>query len=489
MVSASWIRARSRGKQPCGEVRGPDEPLGRLSRSWPRTFLRATLSVALALAVGSDARAQSSGTKGFVVRADDDSVQGADGFRAQNKYALIVGIDEYDNKAQGISTLRFAVRDAASVYETLIDPNKGAFRRENVILLTTQSGEKPTDSNIGRALSKLGKLATTEDLVLIYFSGHGYEERGRSYLLPQNADLEALDYTALERDTFIRQIDNLLAEKVIVILDACHAGGISRGGKGVGKDAALSEKYYEQFAASQGRALIASCGGGEFSWEDEELGHGVFTGSLVRALSGEADSQPQDGLVSLNEVRRFLEADVTRWAKQRGKTQTPQVNLESYRGDIPIALNSAHLRQQSRIRDERRQLAERLKIGLVKVEGVDPTALGEAMKLLGRIAQGRTPSPAEEQNLLFLQKLVDGSIDAAMYETALAGIAKQESDIPESIRRSLDKLPEDLREVFRLRTVEGLSETEIATRLDISKSEVIELLDRARETLRAERGR
>lgn len=452
-----------------------------------RVALRAAaLCVVASLGVNSTAAAQSTGEKGFAVRADVDPIQGAHDFRAQHKYALIVGIDQYDNKAQGISTLRFAVRDAAAVYETLIDPNKGAFAKENVIFLTNESSEKPTDSNIGRALSKLTKLATPEDLVLIYFSGHGYEDRGRSYLLPQNADLEALDYTALERDTFIRQIDNLLAEKVIVIVDACHAGGISRGGKGVGKDAALSDKYYEQFAASQGRALIASCGGGEFSWEDEDLEHGVFTGSLVRALSGEADSQPQDGLVSLHEVRRFLETDVTKWAKQRGKSQTPQVNLESYRGDIPIALNSAHLRQQSQMRDERRLLAERLKIGLVKVDGLDPTALGEAMKLLGRISQGRTPSPAEEQNLQFLQKLVDGSIDAAMYNTALAGIAKQDADLPESVRRSLEKLPEDQREVFRLRTVDGLSESEIAERLNISKGEVVNLLERARDTLRGQ---
>jgi len=427
--------------------------------------------------------------KGFRVTADADPIEDARQFEALEKYALVVGIDEYDNKAEGISTLRYAVRDAKAVYETLVDPTKGAFRPENVYLLTTATGEKPTDSNIGRALSKLAKQAAEDDLVLIYFSGHGYEDRGRSYLLPQNADLDALDYTALERDTFIRQIDNLAARKVIVILDACHAGGISRGGKGAGKDAALSEKYYEEFAASQGRALIASCAGGEFSWEDEDLGHGVFTESLVRALSGEADVQPKDGLVSLFELKGFLESDVTTWAKQRGKSQTPQVNLESYRGDIPIALNSEYLAGQERLRQERRELAERLKLGLVKVEGLDPAALGDAMRLLGRIAQGKTPSSSEEQRLQFLGKLVDGSIDAAMYEVAVQGIAKEDENLPESVRRALESLPEDQREVFRLRTVEGLSEAEIADRLALSTAAVADLLERARETLRRERGK
>jgi RNA polymerase sigma factor (sigma-70 family) len=276
---------------------------------------------------------------------------------------------------------------------------------------------------------------------------------------------------------------------VIVILDACHAGGISRGGKGAGKDAALTDRYYEEFTASEGRALIASCAGGEFSWEDEDLGHGVFTGSLVRALSGEADAQPADGLVSLFELRRFLEEDVTTWAKQRGKSQTPQVNLESYRGDIPIALNSEFLGEQARLREERRALAERLKLGLVQVEGLTPTALGEAMKLLGRIAQGRTPSPSEARRIQFMEKLVDGSIDAAMYETALAGIANEDAEIPDSVRRMLETLPDDQREAFRLRTVDGLSEAEIADRLGVSRAEVADMLERARETLRKERGR
>src|SRR5258706_16357854 len=144
------------------------------------------------------------------------------------------------------------------------------------------------------ALNQLIARTGTVDLVMVFFSRHGYEDEGRAYLLPSNADLAALDYSAIERDAFVRQVDRIPAKKVVVVLDACHSGGVSRGGKGVGKDLALTEKYYDSFTGSQGRAFIASCGGGELSWEDEAARHGVFTSSLVGALSGAADQQPPD---------------------------------------------------------------------------------------------------------------------------------------------------------------------------------------------------
>ena len=286
-----------------------------------------------------------------------------EGYRTVRKYALIVGINEYESK--DIPALRFAVRDAAALHKVITDPRSGDFRDEFVVLLTDSSGTPPTAANIGRSLTRLRAQARENDLVLVFFSGHGYEEGGRAYLLPTDADLEALDYTAIERDAFVRQIDSIVAKKVVVVLDACHAGGISRGGKGVGEDAALSGRYYDQFSTSQGRAFIASCSGGQLSWEDEKSGHGVFTESLVRGLAGEADSTPEDGLVTLFELRRFLEQDVSGWARRNGKEQQPQVNLESAYGDMPLALNSDYLDDRAQWLAERQRDAGELKMGLV----------------------------------------------------------------------------------------------------------------------------
>jgi hypothetical protein len=375
----------------------------------------AALTPALALA-------QAEREKGLQLILADSTQKQLSGFTALAKYALVIGINEYDNKAQGISSLRYAVGDARAVYQALVDPRRGGFRSENATLLTDDSPEKPTNIAIGKALNRLVTSTREGDLVLVFFSGHGYEEQGRAYLLPANADLEALDQSAIERDAFVRQIDRLAAKKVIVVLDACHSGGVNRGGKGVGKDAALSTRYYENFAGSQGRAFIASSGGGELSWEDDDKGHGVFTSALVDALSGKADRQPRDGVISLNELRGYVETEVSDWAERRGKSQHPQVSLESAFGDIPLALDYSYLESQSKDLAERRDLVSRLKSGLTTIEGLQPGELAQAVAVLDRYGQGATISEPEGQHIEFVRKLVDGSIDLKMYRTGVAKV-------------------------------------------------------------------
>jgi hypothetical protein len=361
--------------------------------------------------------------KGLQLLLADSTLQRSRDYEAIGKYALVVGVNEYANKAQGISSLRFAVGDAEAVYQSITDPRSGGFKPENVTLLTDKTTDKPTSTNIGKALNRLITATRDSDLVIIYFSGHGYEEEGRAYLLPANADLEALDYSAIERDAFVRQIDKIPAKKVIVVLDACHSGGVNRGGKGVGKDAALSQKYYEKFQGAQGRAFIASSSGGELSWEDEQGGHGVFTQALARALAGAADTEPRDGIVTLQEVRKYLETQVTDWAGRRGKEQHPQIDLESARGDIPLAINYSFFEEQSHDLTSRREEADKLNTSLSRMQGLEPAEVASALEIVSRFGRGEVLAPEDGQQLDFMRRLADGSITVEMYR---AGIPHRE---------------------------------------------------------------
>jgi hypothetical protein len=353
----------------------------------------------------------------YVAQASDSSLQD---FGTLRKHALVVGINEYENHPQGISNLRFAVRDARAIYDALVDPQRGGFRREDAEILCDDCEEKPTSTAIGKAISKLVARAEEGDLVVIFFSGHGLEEGGRAYLLPRNADLDALDYTALERDTFIRQVDRMRAKKIVVVLDACHSGGVTRGGKSAGKDAALTGQYYEQFAKAQGRAFIASCSGGELSWEDENAQQGVFTGALVRGLSGRADKGPEDGLVSLIELQRYVESEVTDWARRLGKSQRPQATLESSFGDIPLAFNQAYLMDLSERREARAREARDLRAQIVQTKGLTAKEIAQAVALTDRYGQGDSLTSREEQDLDFVRKFAAGAIDLRMYRAGMS---------------------------------------------------------------------
>lgn len=400
----------------------------RISRPIP--ILAGTLQILAFTAIPFEQAVAAKESKGLLVTQAPIEISAAN-FGRLKKHALIIGINAYENRAQGIPSLRYAVRDAKAMYAALTDSRRGGFSPDNVQLLCDDGPIHPTSSNIGRALTRLAARAGETDLVFVFFSGHGLEEEGRAYLLPSNADLDALDYTALERDAFIRQIDKLRAKKVVVVLDACHSGGVSRGGKAAGREALLTPKYYDQFASARGRAFIASCSGGELSWEDEESRQGVFTGALVKGISGAADRAPADGVVSLFELRGYIEEEVEEWARKKGKSQHPQVNLESTFGDIPLALNRQFLDLATRALQAMEAEARSLRSQVVEIPELAPEEVAHALTLSDKLGKGAPLTRDDDRELEFLRKLVVGAIDTKMYR---AGVSRP--NLPVAVQES-----------------------------------------------------
>ncbi len=81
-----------------------------------------------------------------------------------NSYALIIGIDKYDN----VSNLDYAVEDAKSIEKMLID--KFQFSNDKITLLLNKDA---TYRKIKKSLSKVTRQAGDNDRILIFFSGHG----------------------------------------------------------------------------------------------------------------------------------------------------------------------------------------------------------------------------------------------------------------------------------------------------------------------------
>jgi len=61
---------------------------------------------------------------------DAPSAEVAVGPGAARKFAVVVGINEYDNTRQGIPHLRYAVADAHGLHDALVDPARGGSRRK-----------------------------------------------------------------------------------------------------------------------------------------------------------------------------------------------------------------------------------------------------------------------------------------------------------------------------------------------------------------------
>jgi hypothetical protein len=160
---------------------------------------------------------------------------------------------------------------ARDLYQELVS----VWDKDHIKLLLN---EKATKADIYYAIKWLADNAASDDTVLFYFCGHG----APGYLCLYNMLL-----SDTELDSWLDKLDS---EKIIVVLDTCHAGSFSRE---LGED---------------GRVVLMGCRPHESSFEDPELKHGVFTHYILQAISSfEAADTDGDYELSAEEIFSYAE--------------------------------------------------------------------------------------------------------------------------------------------------------------------------------------
>ncbi|MEM9156314.1 MAG: caspase family protein [Cyanobacteria bacterium P01_F01_bin.33] len=84
------------------------------------------------------------------------------------KLALLIGVSEYES---GFNSLPAAVRDVEALQRVLLDPEMGAFDEVKPLL-------NPDRQTMEDEIYALFSRCSKEDLVLVFFSGHGVKDRG-----------------------------------------------------------------------------------------------------------------------------------------------------------------------------------------------------------------------------------------------------------------------------------------------------------------------
>jgi len=242
---------------------------------------------------------------GFAVTADDIY---------DNSYALIIGIDKYEN----VQPLNYAVKDAETIQDILV--NTFDFPKDNVRLL---KNEEATLLNIKNSLAEISSSAGENDRVLIYFAGHGdtYDlpEGGEmGYLLPIDGKKDNLFATSIPMNN-IKSISSMSNSKhMLFLIDACYGGLLTIGSRGINP---TTPNYIDKITKDKGRQIITAGGRGEQVIEKSEWGHSAFTLNLKRGLKeGNADMDA-DGYITANELGLFLNKKVT---IDSDNQQTPQ---------------------------------------------------------------------------------------------------------------------------------------------------------------------
>ena len=244
--------------------------------------------------------------------------------RIAERWAVVIGIGDY--RADDITDLRFAGKDAQAMYDFLKSPSAG-FQEDHILFL---KDDKATGAAMREAMFVFLQKADYDDLVLIYFAGHGAPDPTRPdnlYLLPHDADTKALAATGFpmwDVKTALRR--QIKAERVIVVADACHSGGTKDG-----ETNPINGSFGDLFTPSR-RVILTAADDNELSYEDAKWGggHGAFTYNFIEGLKGAADAD-KNGIVTFLEAADYVTAKVKTETNGR---QTPQ---RGGLGDVPLA--------------------------------------------------------------------------------------------------------------------------------------------------------
>jgi Caspase domain len=253
----------------------------------------------------------------------------------RNVWAVIVGINDYPK----LPRLKYAISDAAEFHRLLLEKNR--IPAENIFLLLN---EQATLSNLRSVLgTHLRASAAKNDMVIIFFAGHGATERDalsvdgdglEKYLLTWEADAKDLYSTAIPMREIAYIFARIQSERLVFIADACYSG--ASGGRTVsstGMRAGIADTFLDRIAAGRGKIIITASAANEVSVEKDELQHGVFTYYLLEGLEGAADTD-RDGTVTVDEVYRYVSEKVP---QATGQEQHP-VKKGSVEGNLVLSI-------------------------------------------------------------------------------------------------------------------------------------------------------
>jgi WD40 repeat protein len=253
------------------------------------------------------AQADSGGSKGLSDPVDvvgRSNTAAGDPRVSRTLYVLAIGINDYPDKRLKLDS---AAPDAKSLEEAFRAKSRRLFKDVKSKLIIDRQA---TRANILEGLRWLTTNAKANDVVVVFYAGHGdCKIEGQFYLVPVDANLRNLSGTGVSGEALKRSLAELPSATMLV-LDACYAGSFDAKNKKKRKTRALpdsSDALVRDLAYDAG--LVVMCGASKEEEAIEEKGKGFFTQAFVEGLSGKGDLD-KDGLVEVDELQVYVKRRV-----------------------------------------------------------------------------------------------------------------------------------------------------------------------------------
>ena len=279
-------------------------------------------------------------SRGLIVNEDKTKESTA----PPNLYAVMVGVSDY--KGDELD-LRYAAKDATDISAAISNAAKKLLNtdgKEHVFMYNLTTAKEhyllPEKNSIKKVLEEIGKKATANDILIIFFAGHGVmtgeEDKKQFYFL--SADASSLSTTDAVKDVGISTTElvewmkpqNIKAQKRILIFDACNSGQAindiaSKDMKVRNDDKAQQIKAIDKLNEKSGLFILSASASNQSAYEMGRYSQGLLTYSLLKAIKQQPDILNQGKYLDLSRWFDAAKESVSDLAKESGARQEPQI--------------------------------------------------------------------------------------------------------------------------------------------------------------------
>lgn len=229
------------------------------------------------------------------------------------KMALLIGVSEY---LPDFNPLPLAAKDVEAIQRVLLHRDLGNF--DNVQLLIN-----PDQSAMREAIETLFSYRQRNDLVLLFFSGHGIKDSSGNLhfankLTRKKHTGELFESTAVPATFVHRMMNSSRSRHKVIVLDCCFSGAFAEN-LSAKDDGSIDIK--EQLGG-EGAAILTSSTSTQYSFVLDGTDLSIYTYYFVEGIKTGAADLNKDGIISVDELHDY--------AKHKVQKAVPEMKPEIY---------------------------------------------------------------------------------------------------------------------------------------------------------------
>ena len=265
-----------------------------------------------------------------------------------NLFAVMIGVSDYKGEEMD---LKYAAKDATDISNAisiaakkLLNTDGGEHVFMYNLTTSTEHYQLPEKNGIKKLLEEIGRKASANDILLIFFAGHGVMEGEKKQFYFLTADASKSSTASAIADVGISTAElaewmkpqNIKAQKRILIFDACNSGQAIRDFVKMGNesqdylaarndDKARQIKAMDKLNEKSGLFILSASASNQSAYEMGRYSQGLLTYSLLKAIKQQPDILEDGRYLNVSRWFNAAEKTVSDLSRESGARQEPQI--------------------------------------------------------------------------------------------------------------------------------------------------------------------